>query len=477
MKRNLLRRMMDHAVKHADAAWLRLDTAWVTFFTAMGMLNLYIATTSLKRFGSTSSCSVSWPDPGVYTLAEAFTLPSSSNRTNHYRGLNPCSTASSVPMSPTASHCAGRTSCTSRTPAADYRGGRLVLAGPIPRLTADPGDAGFTGSLIIARFACLEDASAWADADPYVALASMPRSPSNRSSRSFPISRPRVGQGVRGYAWDRITNHAAAWSPSSRHRGRRRAGHAADSGQRSMTLRSPICILRCSPTRPGVRRMMRKARLRCSMSWSIASWWPIPRRDGNLAAHPEVAAARGRTHPPDRTDLRAQSDAADQNQQKPGCANSLSRNIWQAAARNSKARHILLDSENAALEVIADASTKAPTSRHPRHRALDWPENKSVGGDLGWIFEPAAMVPSFRPRLKLADGAYSRHRSDTNSAGMSFCASEPHIAAPTSTAFARNWNAGSSRSRLSKAIDAIRNDARIEVQNLERPIETARALC
>lgn len=43
MKRSLLRRMMDHAVSMPDAAWLRLNTAWVTFFTAMGVLNLYIA--------------------------------------------------------------------------------------------------------------------------------------------------------------------------------------------------------------------------------------------------------------------------------------------------------------------------------------------------------------------------------------------------------------------------------------------------
>ncbi|MCB1799056.1 MAG: YciI family protein [Gammaproteobacteria bacterium] len=50
------------------------------------------------------------------------------------------------------------------------REGRLVLAGPNPAIdSADPGDAGFTGSLIIAEFASLQDASAWADADPYVA--------------------------------------------------------------------------------------------------------------------------------------------------------------------------------------------------------------------------------------------------------------------------------------------------------------------
>lgn len=48
--------------------------------------------------------------------------------------------------------------------------GRLLLAGPFPAIDAiDPGAAGFTGSLIVAEFASLQAAQAWADADPYVA--------------------------------------------------------------------------------------------------------------------------------------------------------------------------------------------------------------------------------------------------------------------------------------------------------------------
>ncbi len=48
--------------------------------------------------------------------------------------------------------------------------GRLLLAGPFPAVDAnDPGTAGFSGSLIVAEFASLADARAWADADPYVA--------------------------------------------------------------------------------------------------------------------------------------------------------------------------------------------------------------------------------------------------------------------------------------------------------------------
>ncbi|ARB28633.1 YciI family protein [Pseudomonas tolaasii] len=48
--------------------------------------------------------------------------------------------------------------------------GRLVLAGPNPAVDSnDPGDAGFSGSLIVAEFASLADAQAWAKADPYIA--------------------------------------------------------------------------------------------------------------------------------------------------------------------------------------------------------------------------------------------------------------------------------------------------------------------
>lgn len=49
-------------------------------------------------------------------------------------------------------------------------GGRLLVAGPCPAVDADdPGPAGFSGSVVIARFASLTEARAWADDDPYVA--------------------------------------------------------------------------------------------------------------------------------------------------------------------------------------------------------------------------------------------------------------------------------------------------------------------
>lgn len=47
---------------------------------------------------------------------------------------------------------------------------RILVAGPHPAIdSSEPGEAGFSGSLVIAEFDSLEQAQAWADADPYVA--------------------------------------------------------------------------------------------------------------------------------------------------------------------------------------------------------------------------------------------------------------------------------------------------------------------
>ena len=46
---------------------------------------------------------------------------------------------------------------------------RLLTAGPNPAIDSeDPGEAGFTGSLVVAEFTDQESAQLWADADPYV---------------------------------------------------------------------------------------------------------------------------------------------------------------------------------------------------------------------------------------------------------------------------------------------------------------------
>jgi len=47
--------------------------------------------------------------------------------------------------------------------------GRLIIAGPNPAIDSDdPGEAGFSGSIVIAEFDSLQAAQDWADQDPYI---------------------------------------------------------------------------------------------------------------------------------------------------------------------------------------------------------------------------------------------------------------------------------------------------------------------
>ncbi|MEY4717532.1 MAG: hypothetical protein RL563_150 [Pseudomonadota bacterium] len=65
--------------------------------------------------------------------------------------------------------------------------GRLILAGPNPAIDAEnPGEAGFTGSLIVAEFDDCQSAQAWADADPYLAAGVYARVIVKPFKRVFP---------------------------------------------------------------------------------------------------------------------------------------------------------------------------------------------------------------------------------------------------------------------------------------------------
>jgi len=47
--------------------------------------------------------------------------------------------------------------------------GRIIVGGPLPAIDSeDPGEAGFTGSLLVAEFDSLDEAESWAQDDPYV---------------------------------------------------------------------------------------------------------------------------------------------------------------------------------------------------------------------------------------------------------------------------------------------------------------------
>ena len=46
--------------------------------------------------------------------------------------------------------------------------GRILIAGPMPAIdNENPGEAGFSGSVIIAEFESIEEAKDWASQDPY----------------------------------------------------------------------------------------------------------------------------------------------------------------------------------------------------------------------------------------------------------------------------------------------------------------------
>jgi len=65
--------------------------------------------------------------------------------------------------------------------------GKLLLAGPFPAVDAvDPGAAGFSGSLIVAEFASLDEARHWAEADPYCAAGVYARVSVRPFKRVFP---------------------------------------------------------------------------------------------------------------------------------------------------------------------------------------------------------------------------------------------------------------------------------------------------
>lgn len=47
--------------------------------------------------------------------------------------------------------------------------GLLLIAGPLPAIdTENPGEAGFSGSLVVASFPSLEAAQEWAAVDPFI---------------------------------------------------------------------------------------------------------------------------------------------------------------------------------------------------------------------------------------------------------------------------------------------------------------------
>jgi uncharacterized protein YciI len=65
--------------------------------------------------------------------------------------------------------------------------GRMLVAGACPAIdNADPGPAGFTGSVIVAEFDSLSEARSWAEADPFVAAGVYAKLTVKPFARAFP---------------------------------------------------------------------------------------------------------------------------------------------------------------------------------------------------------------------------------------------------------------------------------------------------
>ena len=185
-----------------------------------------------------------------------------------------------------------------------------------------------------------------------------------------------------------------------------------------------------------------------------------------LAAHPEVAAALEVA----RIRLIAQTFVRRQMRQtKIDEAELRARYESEYLASSSqefKARHILLDSEDAALEVIAELDKGADFATLAAERSIG--PSKSVGGDLGW-FEPAAMVPEFSAATaQLADGAYSKTPVKTQF-GWHVVLREASstLPPPEFDSVRLELERQVQQAHVTKEIDAIRSNARIEIQKLE----------
>ncbi len=65
--------------------------------------------------------------------------------------------------------------------------GRVLVGGPLPAIdNNDPGEAGFTGSILIAEFSSLAEAEAWAKKDPYIKAGVYARSIVKPFKQVFP---------------------------------------------------------------------------------------------------------------------------------------------------------------------------------------------------------------------------------------------------------------------------------------------------
>ncbi len=164
-KKNIIRSMLAEKIVLPETTWRKLNLSWVAFFIAMGVVNRYVAlnySTSVwvnfKLFGATAMMF-------TFIVAQSLVLNKfliTKNMTSWYAIISDDITDSlSRRADARSAHLARLTEL--------QEAGRLLLAGPFPAIdSVDPGQAGFSGSLVVAEFDSLDAAQIWADNDPYV---------------------------------------------------------------------------------------------------------------------------------------------------------------------------------------------------------------------------------------------------------------------------------------------------------------------
>ncbi len=164
-KKNIIRSMLAEKIVLPETTWRKLNLSWVAFFIAMGVVNRYVALNystyvwvNFKLFGATAMMF-------TFIVAQSLVLNKfliTKNMTSWYAIISDDITDSlSRRADARSAHLARLTEL--------QEAGRLLLAGPFPAIdSVDPGQAGFSGSLVVAEFDSLDAAQIWADNDPYV---------------------------------------------------------------------------------------------------------------------------------------------------------------------------------------------------------------------------------------------------------------------------------------------------------------------
>mgnify|MGYP001820340002 FL=1 len=128
-----------------------------------------------------------------------------------------------------------------------------------------------------------------------------------------------------------------------------------------------------------------------------------------------------------------------------------------------KARHILLQSEDEAMAVIAELDAGADFATLASERSTG--PSKSVGGDLGW-FESEHMVAEFsQATAQLSDGSYGKTPVKTRFGWHVILREDSRELPPTDFETLRpELEKQIQRQQIAETIDEIRKNTRIEVQ-------------